>query len=85
MSVHDAAGDVANAVRDRIIRGELRPSTRLPCQAELAHHYAVSGRVIARAIRMLRDNGLIKTPPGKASYVSPEDDWRESTTETSMP
>ncbi len=69
MNTRSAARQVADAVRERIAEGDLRPNARLLCQAELAQTHAVSGRVIAQAIRILRDDGLIRTVPGKIRTV----------------
>jgi DNA-binding GntR family transcriptional regulator len=62
---------VAGQIRERIRAGALGP--RLPSYMDLAHELEVSPMTVQRAIRVLRDEGLVVTYPGRGSFVVPED------------
>jgi DNA-binding GntR family transcriptional regulator len=61
----------AAIIRDRIKAGGLGP--RLPSYMDLAHELGVSPMTIQRAIRVLRDEGLVETSPGRGTFVRPGD------------
>ena len=60
---------VADDVAAQIARGELTPGDRLPGEAEMAQHYGVAKMTARRAVRELRERGLVRTVVGKGSYV----------------
>lgn len=68
--------EVTQTLRDRIRRGEYRPRTRIPSQAEMCEEFGVSGRTIAAVIAGLRDDGYVWTLPHKGSYTRPSVDWQ---------
>jgi DNA-binding GntR family transcriptional regulator len=59
------ADDVAAAID----RGDYQPGDRLPSEGELADRYGCARMTARRAIRELRDRGLVRTVAGKGSYV----------------
>lgn len=60
---------VADALRQRILEGQLRPGSLVPSESELMSRYGV-GRVTARAaVRVLNDEGLISVRQGARSIV----------------
>lgn len=59
---------VAARIRERIAAGKY--SGRLPSYMDLAHELGVSPMTVQRAIRVLRDEGLVMTYPGRGSYVA---------------
>lgn len=61
---------IAKAVRDRIVRGELVPGDRLPNERELALAYGVSRNVVREAVRALAKDGLIEVRQGSGTYVA---------------
>jgi GntR family transcriptional regulator len=61
---------VAAQIRERIRAGSLGP--RLPSYMTLAHELDVSPMTVQRAIRVLRDEGLVVTYPGRGTFVVPE-------------
>lgn len=61
---------VADDIAGQIERGELRPGARLPGEPDLAEAYGVARMTVRRAVRELRERGLIITVPGKGSYVA---------------
>ena len=60
---------VADALAEKITDGRLQPGVRLPGQRELAAQYGVGLSTIRRALRELRDRGLVLTLPVKGTYV----------------
>jgi DNA-binding GntR family transcriptional regulator len=51
---------VAASLRERIEAGEWAPGDQLPTVAELSEHYQVARSAVARALRMLEDDGLVE-------------------------
>lgn len=62
---------IAASIRDQITSGQLPPDTRLPSQLELAAEYGVSRETAAKAVRILRDEGLVQVVPGYGVFVAP--------------
>ncbi|MFV6027779.1 winged helix-turn-helix domain-containing protein [Streptomyces sp. NPDC056264] len=60
---------VANDLERRIRTGEIPPGGRLENERELADVYKVSAGTVRRAVRELRERGLVGTLPAKGSYV----------------
>lgn len=69
---------IADVLAQRIEDGTYPPDGRLPAEPELVAEFGAARESVRRAIRELRDRGLITTVPGKGSYVLPEDE-RNST------
>ena len=74
MGVDEASPDwpyqqVAAKIRERIRAGELGP--RLPSYMTLAHELEVSPMTVQRAIKVLKDEGLVVTYPGRGTFVVP--------------
>ena len=60
---------VADAVAGQIERGELKSGDRIPGELEMAATYGVARMTVARAVRELRERGLVQTVRGKGTYV----------------
>ncbi len=60
---------VADDIAGQIGRGELTRDARLPGEQDLADEYGVSKATARRAVRELRDRGLVRTVPYKGTYV----------------
>ncbi len=65
---------IADDIAAQIDRGELVPGQRLPGEADLAAHYGAARMTIRRAVRELRERGLVKVLSGKGTFVIPEDE-----------
>jgi DNA-binding GntR family transcriptional regulator len=65
---------IADDIAAQIERGELTPGQRLPGEADLASHYGAARMTIRRAIRELRERGLVKVLSGKGTFVLPENE-----------
>ncbi|MFE3452781.1 GntR family transcriptional regulator [Nonomuraea sp. NPDC059194] len=60
---------VANHIAAKIERGDLKPGQRLSSELDLSEQYGVARMTIRRAIRELRERGLIRSVHGKGTYV----------------
>jgi GntR family transcriptional regulator len=61
---------VAASIRRAIADGEAAPGERIPQTRDLAHVLGVNTNTVLRAIRMLRDEGLLEAGRGKATTVA---------------
>jgi GntR family transcriptional regulator len=61
---------IAEDIAARIASGELTPGTRLRAERDLAEHYGVAYGTIRRAMKVLREQGLIKTIHGRGTFVA---------------
>jgi DNA-binding GntR family transcriptional regulator len=64
---------IANDIAGQIERGELVADQRLPSENELAQHYGAARMTVRRAVRELRERGLVTVVSGKGTYVVPPD------------
>lgn len=62
---------VAAELREAIQRGDLAPGDRLPSFAELREHFGVTVTTAQRALRVLKDAGLVEGRKGSGVYVKP--------------
>ncbi|MEV5741596.1 winged helix-turn-helix domain-containing protein [Microbispora rosea] len=60
---------VAEHIAGRIERGDLKPGQRLPSELDLSEQYGVARMTIRRAMKELRERGLIRSVHGKGTYV----------------
>lgn len=60
----DLSAQIAQAIRDAIIGGDLIVDERLPSEAELAEHFAVSRPTVREALKRLAAQSLIRTQRG---------------------
>lgn len=60
---------IAGWLRKGIESGELPPGRRLPTEATIMQMTGVAATTVRRAIKLLREEGLIFTVPGRGSYV----------------
>ncbi|MEY3004254.1 MAG: hypothetical protein RLZZ491_1430 [Pseudomonadota bacterium] len=60
----DLSAQIASAIRDAIVSGALIVGDRLPSEAELAEHFAVSRPTVREALKRLAAQSLIRTQRG---------------------
>ena len=61
---------VADWITGRIERGELEPGHKLPAERDLAVEIGVGYMTVRRAMRLLRERGLIVTVVGRGTFVA---------------
>lgn len=72
----DHEGDVpvyqqlADIIREQIRRGELAPHRPVPSIRTLMQRYEVSDGTVKKAVQVLRDEGLVRTVPGRGVFVT---------------
>jgi GntR family transcriptional regulator len=62
---------LAVILRSQIERGEI--TTRLPGEKTLQQEYGLALATVRKAVKVLRDEGLVRTVPGWGTYVIPPD------------
>lgn len=60
---------LADLLRAQIIMADLRPGDRLPSEGALGQTYGVGRETVRRALRVLRDEGLVVTESGYGTRV----------------
>ncbi|MFE2277206.1 GntR family transcriptional regulator [Streptomyces sp. NPDC059454] len=63
---------VVHHIAEQIRAGRLRAGARLPAERDLAEQYGVAVNTVRRAVRDLRDQGLVITVPIKGTFVRPD-------------
>ena len=61
---------IANLIRDQILRGDLRPGDEVPSERALATTYGVSRPTATKALEILRMQGFVESRQGSGSYVA---------------
>jgi GntR family transcriptional regulator len=65
---------IAQALRNAIACGEVRPGGELPAVRQLAGDLGVNLNTVARAYRLLEGEGLLKTARGRGTRVASDRD-----------
>ncbi|MER6942461.1 GntR family transcriptional regulator [Nonomuraea sp. NPDC000554] len=73
---------VAAEIRRRIASGAIPPGHAIPSEHQLVAEFAVSRITATKAIRVLRDEGLVYTVRGQGTFVGPEGAPRASQAST---
>jgi GntR family transcriptional regulator len=60
---------LADLLRERIARGEFPLGQLIPSHHQLDAEYGLSRNTTAKAVRVLVDEGLVKTAPGRGMFV----------------
>lgn len=61
---------VADHITAKITSGELQPGAKLPAERDLATEYGVAYLTVRRAMRLLRERGLVITSIGRGNYIA---------------
>lgn len=61
---------IAASIRAAILSGEFEPGTRLPIGEELAEFFGVTRSTIGSAVRVLQDEGFVRSRTGSGVYVN---------------
>ncbi|GAA1886087.1 GntR family transcriptional regulator [Asanoa iriomotensis] len=60
---------IANYLRDQILRGDLRPGDEVPSERQIVADWSVARPTAARALEALRRQGFVESRQGPGSYV----------------
>ncbi|MER7731945.1 GntR family transcriptional regulator [Streptomyces erythrochromogenes] len=60
---------VADDVARRITSGELKSGDKIPGELDMTETYGIARMTVARAVRELRERGLVQTVRGKGTFV----------------
>jgi GntR family transcriptional regulator len=60
---------VANQLRDAILRGELPPGAEIPSERQIVEEWGVSRPTATRALAVLRAEGLVEARKGSGTFV----------------
>ncbi|TKA10948.1 winged helix-turn-helix domain-containing protein [Actinacidiphila oryziradicis] len=60
---------IADDLQRQIESGKIPPGAKLPGELELSEAYRVSAGTVRRAVRELRERGLVATLAAKGTYV----------------
>lgn len=60
---------IADHIRDQIVRGELPPGAEVPSEREIAEEWQVSRPTATRALAALRAEGLVEARQGSGTFV----------------
>lgn len=60
---------LADLLREQIASGELAPRTPLPSAKTLAQEHGIAIGTVTRAVDVLREEGLVRTIPGRGVWV----------------
>ncbi|GAA0948521.1 GntR family transcriptional regulator [Nonomuraea longicatena] len=60
---------VAEDLRDQILRGELPPGSAMLSETDLSERYDLSRTSVRNAIKQLKDWGLVRSKQGQGTYV----------------
>ena len=63
---------VAESLRQDIATGTLRPGAQLPSFREMQERFGISVTTAQRALRMLKDEGLVEGRAGEGTFVRPQ-------------
>jgi DNA-binding GntR family transcriptional regulator len=61
--------EIVGYVRGEITSGKLAPGDQVPSASELCNIFGVSRGTALRALKVLRDEGVIEVTPGWGSFV----------------
>ncbi len=68
-------GEVADALLDRIVAGELPTGAAVPGELELSSRYDVSRMTIREAVKTLTAQNILRVERGRGTYVNPVNRW----------
>lgn len=60
---------IAADIRQRIEAGDYLPNRAVPSEMDMCETYDVSRNTVRRAIRLLNEEGVLRTVRGKGTYV----------------
>lgn len=68
---------VADILRARIESGEIQPNRPVPSITQLVQEFGVARGTAIKALDALREEGIVKTVPGRGTFVTEPKDRSE--------
>jgi GntR family transcriptional regulator len=65
---------LAAILRTRIEAGEIPAGRAVPSETTLMQEYGLARETVRKAVRVLRDEGLVRIVQGRGAYVVPKDE-----------
>ncbi len=65
---------IAAILRDQILSGQIAPRRALPSRATIMQTYGVAAGTADKAIRILKDEGIVHTVFGLGHFAGPPED-----------
>lgn len=65
---------VAAILRERIVSGQYKPGDQLPSVHSIVMETGLADATVRAAVRVLREEGLVRTAPGRGVFVAPKQD-----------
>lgn len=62
---------LAGVIRRAVETGEIPPGRAIPSKRALVETYGISGSTVDKAVRLLKDEGVLVTVLGKGLYAAP--------------
>ncbi len=69
---------LAAIVREQIKSGDLQPRRAAPSELYLSQRYGVARDTVRKAMALLREQGYVYVVRGLGTFVSPAEDWPDS-------
>jgi GntR family transcriptional regulator len=66
---------LAAIVRQRIQDGTYPPGSRIPTLMALEAQSGLSPMTVRRAVKLLAEQGWVRSKPGRGTFVAPADQW----------
>lgn len=60
---------LAGILRARIARGDWKPREKISGEIPLSEEYGLSRPTVRAAVKVLADEGIVRTIPGRGTYV----------------
>lgn len=60
---------LADRIAEQIESGDLPAGTKLPSEVDLADEHGIARLTARRTMRLLAERGLVRTLPGKGTFV----------------
>jgi GntR family transcriptional regulator len=61
---------IADILRGKITSGEIGPGQAIPTIPYMVQEYGVADQTVKKAVRVLKDEGLVVSVPGKGTFVT---------------
>lgn len=63
---------LASILRARIERGDYKPGRAIPSELRLQQEFGLARDTVRKAVRLLRDEGLLTVAAGRGAFVRPD-------------